>query len=300
VRQRLFRGRSRDLEDKRKVAAGMLTQAFVDSTKGFSTVASLRRVSSSIAPYAQAAILPDATSLAQLFLTESGLRSAFGGNADLVIATLGGMEGITQGFVSQHLSAYEAAIDGASLILAHSVLDSAVYEYCRVTATARPADWESLVEGRKVAMSSLKGSCYEDLLEAKVAEFVKDFERESILKRADRLLAICQPEATSSKGYKYSRERLQQLDDLRHSIVHGRSAYSRLPGIDNDIYFLQATNYFFYNLVMTRYQLPIDSETLLRAAHVEKQEGAKPSSSSGRESSAFQPLSSESVSAEKM
>ena len=253
--------------DGRSAAAAILTQAFADSTKGFATVGALRLVATRVGPYVESFVEDDAFNLTRMMMRDPGLQAAFTDNTQAFVALLGGVQGITQKFVDQYVTSFEASIDISSIILAHSVLDAAVFQFCRASASAAPSDWESMVRDKKVSLVELKEASYDDILRSKVDAFIEGFERESLPKKIDRLFAICKPPATSSTSYSYSRERVVAIDDQRHGIVHGRSAYTSLPEVGNDISFIETTNYFLYNMVQSYYQLPIDSAVLMQAAN---------------------------------
>src|ERR1700730_9744635 len=40
----------------------------------------------------------------------------------------------------------QIGVDAASIVFAHSVLDGAAFDYCRVTALIAPHDWESVID----------------------------------------------------------------------------------------------------------------------------------------------------------
>jgi len=62
------------------------------------------------------------------------------------------------------ISQAQIAADAASIIFAHSFLDGAAFDFCRVTALAAPRDWESLIDQRQIKLSDLRESNYEQIL----------------------------------------------------------------------------------------------------------------------------------------
>ncbi len=237
------------MTDEHAVAATIVTQAYSASTIGFSIVYSLRSTASK---FESSAWATEAFAATQFFLADSSLQEAFAENASLVVSALGGFPGIFAKINNQYAQSYRGGIDAASLIFSHSILDAAVYEYCRASTIAAPDEWEQFVKDKKVSLSEVKRRDYKALLQAKISEFLKDLERISLLEKVDKLFAVCKPESVPQW---YSRERLGQLDNLRHSIVHGRSTYTLMPSIDNDVKFLTDINYFFLRMVMKHHSL---------------------------------------------
>ena len=158
------------------------------------------------------------------------------------------------------LKNYKASVDAASLIFAHSIIDNAALNYCRCCALANHNDWDKFVEKKKISLEELKKLSIDEIFSKKVYEYIDSLDRESLLLKADRLFQICQPPSgfTPLHNYAYDRERLVQLDEMRHEIAHKSSSVPMLPAGDEDILFLQQTANFFMALVNSKYKLKID------------------------------------------
>jgi hypothetical protein len=153
----------------------------------------------------------------------------------------------------------QAAVDAASIVFAHSLLDGAAIDFCRVTALVAPQDWESEVDQRQVKLCDMRVTTYEEMLKKKVDEFLEQLDRESLLKKADLLLARCKPPAKWSpmNNYAYDRGRLESLDGYRHGVIHGERLGLGIAQADEDLSFLQKTLLFFMGVVNYRYKLKI-------------------------------------------
>ena len=119
----------------------------------------------------------------------------------------------------------QMGVDAASIVFAHSMLDGAALDYCRVTALVAPRDWEITLDQRQIRLSEARELGYDEMLKRKLDEYFKQLEYESLLKKADLLFARCQPPDKWSpmRNYTYDRNRLEQLDSYRHEIIHGDS-----------------------------------------------------------------------------
>lgn len=60
------------------------------------------------------------------------------------------------------------------------------------------------------------------------------------------------------RDYVFDRKRIEDLDTLRHEIIHGEGPVSRLPNGENDIWYLEATNMFFVFLLNNRFQVKLN------------------------------------------
>jgi len=154
----------------------------------------------------------------------------------------------------------QIGVDAASIVFAHSVLDAAALDYCRVTALVAPGDWESVIDQRQIRLCDFRGVGYEQMLTRKLDEFFEQLERESLLKKADYLFARCKPPANWSPmhNYAYDRDRLKKLDDYRHEVIHGISAPQEIAAAEEEVDYLTRTVLYFMGLVNLRYGLRLD------------------------------------------
>jgi hypothetical protein len=198
------------------------TQVFTNLTRGWSEARDLKRLSGigedAVLPAVEAETRMSVESLLlgpeydDLFQDREGLLEHYGGP-----------EGVREFLATNQMVAFRTSVDHATIVFMHSALDAAISDLCRVTSLAAPEDWESFVADRKVTLGDVKGSAYADLLSAKVEEEVERLEGLSLLKRTDRLFAICDP--SPGRGlvgdFRFDRGRLKMIDDFRHEVVHG-------------------------------------------------------------------------------
>jgi hypothetical protein len=162
---------------------------------------------------------------------------------------------IVEEMTTQTIAEMELMMNASSLVFVHSVLDAAALDFCRVTAMAAPKEWESVVEKKGVSLAEAKAANYDHLLEQKLKDYFEQLERESLLTKADLLLARCRPPAKWSpmNNYEYDRKRLEYLDRFRHNIIHGDGMGMELKNADDEIDYLMMTAHYFMGLVNLRY-----------------------------------------------
>jgi len=120
----------------------------------------------------------------------------------------------------------EAAVEAACIVFAHGIVDACTYEYLNVISLAAPNLWDSWIEMKeiKIELSKAKKLTYEQLRDERIRTFLeKKVERESLCYKLDLLHKIAPPEPEiiySVYAYKYDKERILQLDNTRHNIVH--------------------------------------------------------------------------------
>jgi len=148
------------------------------------------------------------------------------------------------------------AVDAASLVLAHSFLDAALYDYCRVTALACPELWEEPLLGRNITLKQAMERSFESLRQELLESHLRErIERSSLPAKAGTLYVVCKPPPGWKpylQVYEYDRERLARLDDERHRIVHAPGDPIDLANIQDDLYFINAVLYHFLEMVKWR------------------------------------------------
>jgi hypothetical protein len=158
------------------------------------------------------------------------------------------------------VTTFESALDAASLVFAHSIIDGAAFELCRICSVIAPADFDRFVDQRKVTLAQLRDASVEALRAQLIEAYLDTLERESLLTKADLLFQICQPPSSFDpiRDYSYSRDLLVQLDELRHKVVHSSQQSKPLPNGPDDLWFLQRTGYLFMTLLNEKYGVRVN------------------------------------------
>jgi hypothetical protein len=197
----------------------------------------------------------------QQFTEAEEYASVFSVDREILIER-GVFTGVAKTLTEQSVDTFEASLDAAALIFTHSVLDGAVLDWCRVCSMAEPTDFLPMLADRRIALKDVQRSTFPVLLNTEIRRFLDNLERDPLSKKMDLLFKLCQPPAgfEAVVGYRYDRDRLGQLDQLRHDYDNGRARLSRLPNGDDDLLFLQHTGSFMVPLVNQRYGVKLDPQ----------------------------------------
>jgi hypothetical protein len=135
---------------------------------------------------------------------------------------------------------FGVAVDAASLIFAHSILDDAALQYCRVTSIVAPSSWEPFMANKPVSLEEVRKESYQNLLKAKIEDSLKKLERDSLLTKINKAFQICQPRSDFQpiRGFSFDRNRLKNLDRFRNAIIHETGPVHSLPKGDDDLFFM--------------------------------------------------------------
>lgn len=166
---------------------------------------------------------------------------------------------LTKALIEQSATTFESALDAATLIFTHSVLDSAAFDWCRVCALAKPEDFMPHIDKKKVTLSEVQeAASFSALRETAIDGYLDSLEKAPLIEKLDLIFSLCQPSHSFmniDENYHYDRERIIALDNLRHDYVHHGGLGSRLPHADDDLSFLLGTDMFLAMLVCERFQL---------------------------------------------
>jgi hypothetical protein len=151
------------------------------------------------------------------------------------------------------------AMDAASIVFAHAILDGILHDFCTACAVVAPTDWLPFIGQRKISLLNAANESLLDLIGEALVETLNQLERDSLLKKADRLYALCQPPADYQGvlDYTYDRDRLDQLDKLRHGIVHRVQIKEPIANCEEQVTYLHLTGWHFMSLPNYKYDLRI-------------------------------------------
>jgi len=246
------------MPEARGLFSETFSRRFVDD---WVLIHTFRRVASAGLPHAREAISAD--SIVQRLLRNPEYARIF---TDLdVAARTEAASTLAQSMTETAVANARAAIDAASVVFAHSILDGAAYECCRVTALVAPLDWEESVADKRTRLADVKSTSYEDLVKTNLEPFLDELERKSLLQKIDLLFQRCRPAAgwTPMVDYRFDRDRIEVFDQLRHDIIHGEGP-REIPCLDTELDYLSSTTLFLILLVNSRYKLKIDLSRLAR------------------------------------
>jgi hypothetical protein len=162
--------------------------------------------------------------------------------------------------VRQSMDTSVNSLNAATILFAHSMIDGAAFDYCRVTALHAPQDWELDILNKQVPLSVVRGTSFEEIRGAKLVEILEDLEMKSLREKIDRLHARCQPTKGWSPmtGYTFDLQRIMRLDKLRQDIVHGEALGQTIANVDDEFDYMHRTCMYFMGLVNLKYDLKID------------------------------------------
>ena len=152
---------------------------------------------------------------------------------------------------------FRHTLHAATLVFAHSILDAAVFDCLRICASASPEDWRSYLAGKKVSLSEVASKSSGVLLSEAIADELSRLERESLLAKVDKTFQLCKPTKQEflTNGFRFDRERLSRLDDLRHRVVHDPGTIASFDTIYEDLQFMQSSGLHLFSMVGDRFNL---------------------------------------------
>lgn len=233
----------------------LFTQTFFASNARFSSVFSFREVAKIGLEKGLGEITMRERQGAISFFTNPENDHLFTDKSKALEA-FGGIDGFVNRNLQTKVQGFQAAVDAASLVFAHSVLDDAALGYCRVMGLHAPEEFLFKIRDKQVKLGEAIAQGASELIAEKVNGFLNDLERESLVKKIDLLFAICQPQPgqSSLKNFVFDMSRLRQLDSLRHDFVH-KQGNVLLPKGEEDIEYLRDTGNHLMGLLNERFGL---------------------------------------------
>jgi hypothetical protein len=168
-----------------------------------------------------------------------------------------GLESLVESTAKNSLTGLRAKSNAACIVFGHSLLDSLLYALCELSHSINPKDWTNFIKQRQVKVEELLISDVDTSVEKITRAFVQSLDRDSLLKKADMLHAVCKPVAPPkmSVHYVFSELALTDLDTLRHEIVHGTRFRDQIPAAKDHLVFARLTGIYFFSIVGEKYSL---------------------------------------------
>jgi len=244
------------MEDAEKV----LNHIFLRTGNTWGIITALRTTMEAGLPTARAAI--EAGNAEFMRRQLSGGQGSIFVDPSKVVSDLA--KGMVRGMTDMTLTQARSSMDAASLVFAHSLLDGAALDYCRVTTMVDRSAWEEILKARQVPLHEIKARPFPELVQRQIDDYFETLERESLFRKIDLVYRVCQPKPKTEtiKGYRFDRERLEKLDRLRHDIIHGAAFGQPIAGIDDELDYMLKTSNHLMVLVAQRFDFKLSGEHL--------------------------------------
>jgi hypothetical protein len=155
------------------------------------------------------------------------------------------------------VTTYRQTLDAASLVFAHSILDAAMFDCLRICALSAPKDWLAVLGEKKVGIAVVAAKPFTDLLGEAIDAELTRLERLSLLTKIDRLFQHCQPkkQVYLTNGFRFDRDRLLALDNMRHEIVHAPGKPQAFESLHQDLEFMRSCGTHIFVMLHERFDL---------------------------------------------
>jgi|GEM_PF-3148249 len=150
-------------------------------------------------------------------------------------------------------------IDAASMVFVHSLLDATIYSLCCVSYDSNPNDWLGFIKDRQLKIEDVLAKGQDAATKTISRNYIASLERESMLKKSDKLHAVCKPPSNVNYAYNYtfSRETLEKFDNLRNAIVHKLQFGAGIPDVEQMLDFGIKTGVYLSRMISEKYGLSL-------------------------------------------
>lgn len=160
-------------------------------------------------------------------------------------------------------------LDAASLVFAHSILDDLTIQYCQISITAAPEDWQNEVADTKLSLAEFRSKPTEETIRDLPNSYMNSVRRLSLPKRVELLCQKCKPRklqiaafTVGEKPFRLDMDRLRVLDKRRHTVVHELNLWEMQDSTDDDLEYMKTVGKYLSVMVGLRYNLRVDVSRL--------------------------------------
>jgi hypothetical protein len=214
------------------------------AANGYGQVRALIRTASISLPAAREEVLQETIANLERFANLPMMQEIFAPGSK-ALEVMGGLPGAVKIMAGNQITSYMNAVTTAALIFAHSILDAAVIDFCRLIAEIAPKSWDPWLDTKTIRFEQVRSSSVEAIRSQLLESFLDQLEREALPRRIEKLLAVCKPSATTlnSEGYIFDLARIRRVDDQRHRLMHGGAPAPTMQELEEEVRYLEATTY---------------------------------------------------------
>lgn len=163
------------------------------------------------------------------------------------------------------VTTYRQTLDAASLVFTHSILDAAMLDCLRICALLAPSEWLVTLKDKKVGIAEAASRPFAELLGEAISTELTRLERQSLIAKIDRLFQLCKPNKQSflTNGFRFNRDRLLKLDELRHEVVHVPGKPQPFVSLHQDLGFMQNCGMHIFAMLNERFSLQFSGEEIV-------------------------------------
>lgn len=143
----------------------------------------------------------------------------------------------------------------SAFVFAHSVLDASITSACEGAVLIKPEEWIGYVENQQVTLAEIQSRAPQELTFDRLAGFIRQLSRESIVKRMERLLNILKPgkDYDGIRDYRLDLETIESYDRTRQDIIHKRKFDIQLDRLEDAITYIEKSFLYFVFLILWRH-----------------------------------------------
>lgn len=165
------------------------------------------------------------------------------------------------GEVKRTIGTAESAIDSASIVFAHSILEGVVLDLLELTRSTDPEAWNRLIQNKPLNGIKLRDVGPDFLQRIKKKFLSQEFQqmdRDSLLTKIETLFKFCSGASHKDPKlphYKFDTEMIKEIDHQRHDIIHKSAALGvqhKRTTLKCD--YLNDTSFFLIGLFVRRYK----------------------------------------------
>jgi len=239
----------------------LFTYVYSRFTRGWAELSAFREVAEAGLPAAAPKIAQQKKELIGKLASQEGWAKAIKDPTEF--HERGGVDGMAIEMTDNAINSARSAVDAASLVFAHSIVDAAAVGFLRVTASASKDDWQQFLCDRKWTVSDVKSATYDQLFLDLLLKELDTIERTfSLPRKAFRLQQLCRPDPHWDLPMKYDAEEVERVDNLRHGIVHGDMLGKPFENIEKDLKLLYDLGTYFFALTHKHYGTKIILEMM--------------------------------------
>lgn len=170
---------------------------------------------------------------------------------------------LAQGMAELTTSLAVSTVQRACLVFAHAVLEGALMDLIKAVAWKAPEAFQERIRNRTVPFQDAVSKSHEELRAILLARYLDELDRDSLLRKAEAIHAVCRGWQPPEDVEKYDLAHMEQFDRLRHRVVHELDALPKGFEIRDELGFILMTFFYFTTMLAEVHGFPEFDEVML-------------------------------------
>ena len=176
---------------------------------------------------------------------------------------INGLDGFVNSIANKNLQTTNYYLDSSSIIFAHSILDISTIELCETLFVLDREIFKDNISKQEISIGEMVKKGLPAIIKDKSEHFLVNVSKKSIKDRIELFYSKCKPNNLSTiTDYKYDNNKINNIDKIRHEIIHKYNPSYFIDNVDEKITYMQKTIFHLVFVLCKTFDVKLNPQVL--------------------------------------